>query len=105
MRDSHKGVERYYELVAYVKTKGSGEYVSMAYPQIAKALELLAKNIPNEYNIQVGRGYAIVLDIMWKVLAYCIVTCAIAAVFTYIIRSGYVGGPIAGFLSIVAEFR
>jgi len=43
--------------------KGSSPgYVPTAYPQIARALEDLANNIPEELNLEVEKGYALTTD-------------------------------------------
>jgi len=57
--------------------KGSSPgYVPTAYPQIARALEDLANNIPKELNLEVEKGYALATDVIWK-FAVCAAMLAI----------------------------
>jgi len=53
-------------LSANVYKGSSPGYVPTAYPQIARALNDLANNIPQELNLEVEKGYALVTDILWK---------------------------------------
>ncbi len=46
----------------YLKQGSEYGYSPQAYPQIARALEKLARNIPQELNLTVEKGYALVLD-------------------------------------------
>jgi len=49
----------------YLKRGRDSGYVPQAYPQIANALEILADSIPQEIDLPIERGYAIVVDIVW----------------------------------------
>jgi len=58
--------------------KGSSPgYVPTAYPQIARALEDLANNIPEELNLEVEKGYALVTDFPVVVIVAAIIASAI----------------------------
>jgi len=52
-------------LSANVYNGSSPGYVPTAYPQIARALDDLANNIPEELNLEVEKGYAVVTDVVW----------------------------------------
>ena len=72
-----ESLSQYYERVADAVQflyndvyKGSSPgYVPTSYPQIAKYLNILSKNIPEGYNLRVVKGYALVTDIVWTVIA------------------------------------
>jgi len=55
-------------LSANVYNGSSPGYVPTAYPQIARALDDLAKNIPQELNLEVEKGYALVTDVFWTIV-------------------------------------
>jgi len=63
--------------------KGSSPgYVPTSYPQIARALNDLANNIPQELNLEVEKGYALTTDIpAWFVV--CIASLAVGLLATY----------------------
>ncbi|RSN75291.1 MAG: hypothetical protein DSO07_01355 [Thermoproteota archaeon] len=69
-------LDQYYEMVANAVQflyndvyKGSSPgYVPTSYPQIAKYLNILSKNIPLGYNLRVIKGYALVTDFVISML-------------------------------------
>jgi len=71
--------------------KGSSPgYVPTAYPQIARALNDLANNIPKEINLEVEKGYALVMDYLdWELAQLALGGAAIGGiggVAAYIVR-------------------
>jgi len=84
----------YYKMIAdgvkWLSTniyKGSSPgYVPTSYPQIAKALNDLANNIPKEINLEVEKGYALVTDVVWKLVIAGVIGGAIRGAILYTIR-------------------
>ncbi len=85
-----ESLSQYYERVADAVQflyndvyKGSSPgYVPTSYPQIAKYLSILSKNIPEGYNLRVARGYALVTDIVWT----AVIGGAIAGAMFYTLK-------------------
>jgi len=71
----------------YLKRGKSSGYVPQAYPQIANALEILADSIPQEIDLPIERGYAIVVDFLLSMIAGAIVG-AIGYVTIWAITTG-----------------
>jgi hypothetical protein len=67
----------------YMKRGKDSGYVPQAYPQIANALETLVQNIPEEINLPVEKGYALVTDIL-KIVIICVIICVLIAIIAII---------------------
>jgi hypothetical protein len=67
----------------YMKRGKDSGYVPQAYPQIANALKTLVQNIPEEINLPVEKGYALVTDIL-KIVIICVIICVLIAIIAII---------------------
>ncbi|PCN51175.1 hypothetical protein B6U99_00050 [Candidatus Geothermarchaeota archaeon ex4572_27] len=89
-------LSQYYELVAdatlwlheNVYNGSSPGEVPTAYPQTAKYLNTLAKNIPSKMDLEVMKGYAVVVDTLWLVIVLCFAFGVLMAII-YVYLYGY----------------
>lgn len=79
MPEGADSLSQYYEMVSYairrlhenIYNGSSPGYVPTSYPQLAKYIDVLARNVSEEVNLKVLKGSAIVVDAYWKWLTIC----------------------------------